>query len=304
MKKEFRQHFCKIYSLPIKIYDSPIFESRLELLKDLYGINHLIELFEKETACFKDFGLYLKEYENAKDLTIKHIQEKTSYQSFISTDFSKYKTPNIQIKKQNLYQPDNNDTYFLGFDLCQANFNSLKYFDKDIIDSKDTWEEFFSQFTTYEHLIKSKYIRQVICGACNPSRQVTIEKYLMFFVYEEIKKYFKDEDIVHFSEDEIVIQTKSHPQLEKNIIEISKQIGFKIRIEKYKLIKVSGADVYFKVFEDGQIKLKCGNSLIIPFILRGIDDKPYKDEDFYFVHEGMKAKLMEAPQIYVPLLKY
>ena len=34
---EYRSDFCKIYSLPIKIFSSPVFESRIELLDELYN---------------------------------------------------------------------------------------------------------------------------------------------------------------------------------------------------------------------------------------------------------------------------
>lgn len=304
MNREYRPHFCKIYSLPIKIFDSPYFEKRLKLMNDLYSTEELQAVFEKEIALFPRFELYLKEYEATKERVIQHIQNKPSFQIFINEDFSKYKTPNIQVKKQNLYQPDNNNKYFLGFDLKEANFNSLKYFNNDIVDGYDNWESFFSQFTNQEHLLKSKYIRQVILGACNPSRQVTMEKFLMFFVYEEIKKFFTDDNIIHFSEDEIILDVKEHAELEKKVQDISSNLGIGIRIEKYKLVKVSGADVYFKVFQDGTTKLKCGNPLIVPFVIRGITDSKIEDHDLYFMHDGMLSKLIDTPQIFVPLLKY
>ena len=126
----------------------------------------------------------------------------------------------------------------------------------------------------------------------------------MSFVYAEIIKKYEDSDIVHFSDDELILSVKEDCELESKIKKISKELDFPIRIEKYKLVKVSGADVYFKVFDNNKYNLKCATALVVPFVIRAIHDKPVEELDKQFVFEGYNVKFVDFPQIFVPLLKY
>ena len=60
----------------------------------------------------------------------------------------------------------------------KANFSALHNYNSNIFNNKNTWEEYVSNFTNNEHIINSKYIRQVVLGNCNPKRCITYEKYL------------------------------------------------------------------------------------------------------------------------------
>lgn len=304
MNNEYRKQFCKINNLPIKMFESPVFESRISLMDKQYNTFELLRLFESEISEFKNIEEYLAFYNQFKETVITHITNKDSYKEFNSKDFNIYKNSTSSIRKQSLYQPSRDGKYFLSFDLTEANFNAMKYFDNDLIDGKDSYEEFISQFTDKQHLIKSKYVRQVIFGTCNPSRQATIEKYLMTLVYNEVSKKYDDSYIVHFSEDEIVLELKEDPELEKNVLSIAKENGFKIKVEKFKLIKIDGTDGYIKVRPDNSIKLKCANALMVPFIIRTIENSETEELDKVFIHEGFQCKFVEAPTISVPELNY
>ena len=304
MNKEFRKQFCKINNIPIKIFDSPIFEERIELLDPIYNTKSLLEVFSREVSEFKNIEEYLAYYNAFKESVIQHIINKTEYEAFNTTDMNVYKNKLSSVKKQSLYQPSRSGQYFLGFDLSQANFNAMKFFNKNLVDGYETYEDFIRQFTDKEHLINSKYVRQVIFGTCNPSRQTTIEKYLMTFICEEILKKYEVSDIVHFSEDEIVISAKNDDELTQNILNIADKMGFKIRNEQYKLVEVEGMDGYFKIFKNGTYKLKCANSLMVPFVIRKITNSEIKESDRIFIHEGFQCKFVETPSIQVPTFEY
>lgn len=304
MNREFRKQFCKIYNIPIKIFDSPVFDDRMELLDSVYNTKAFYESFKNEVAEFKNLEEYLAYYNSFKENVIQHILAKPEYTLFNNANMNEYKNELSNIKKQSLYQPSRDGQYFLGFDLSQANFNAMKFFNKNIIDGFDSYEEFVAQFTDKKHLINSKYVRQVIFGTCNPSRQVTIEKYLMTFVLKEILDKYEISDIVHFSEDEIVISVKEDNELVSKILEIADSMGFKIRVEQYRLVKVDGTDGYFKIFKDGSYKLKCANSLMVPFIVRKITNTEPLETDKIFIHEGFQCKFVDTPSINIPTFIY
>lgn len=276
----------------------------MELLDPIYNTKTAYETFKREVAEFKNLEEYLAYYNQFKETVIQHILNKPEYISLNSANMNDYKNDMSNIKKQSLYQPSRDGQYFLGFDLSQANFNAMKFFNKNLVDGFSSYEEFIAQFTDKKHLIDSKYVRQVIFGTCNPSRQVTIEKYLMTFICNEILKKYDVSDIVHFSEDEIVISAKEDKELVSKILEIANSMGFKIRVEQYKLIKIEGMDGYFKVFQDGNYKLKCANSLMVPFIIRKITNTELTESDRVFIHEGFQCKFVDTPSINIPTLKY
>ena len=59
MNREFRKQFCKIYNIPIKIFDSPVFDDRMELLDSVYNTKAFYESFKNEVAEFKNLEEYL-----------------------------------------------------------------------------------------------------------------------------------------------------------------------------------------------------------------------------------------------------
>ena len=304
IKQEYRQHFCKAYNIPIKVFSSPVFESRIELLDELYGTVALAKSFEKDIKRYRSAEACIADYNKIKDSIVEYIKSKPEYEEFVNSDFSKFQNVNLPSKRKNLYVSDNDGKYFLGFDLSQANYNSLRFFNKNLVDNTKKYEEFIKQFTDLEYFINSKYIRQVVCGLCTPTRQNILERYIMSYVYAEIIKKYQDSDIVHFSDDELILSIKEDTELEEKVKEISKGLGFPIRIEKYKLVKVSGADVYFKVFNNNKYSVKCATNLIIPFVARAVHDDPINELDKQFAYEGYTVKFVDCPKIFVPLLKY
>lgn len=301
---EYRSDFCKIYSLPIKIFSSPVFESRIELLDELYNTKKLMSSFEKDIKRYRNYEAFIAEYNEIKETIIQHIKNKKEFSNFVNIDLSKYSSGTLPQKKKDLYKASNQNEYFLGFDLSQANFNAVRFFSPDIIDNKSTYELFIRQFTDLEYFINSKYIRQVIFGMCFPLGQVTIERYLMSFIYSKILNLGLQSRLVHFSDDEIVLSIKENEELEKQVLDLEKELGIKIKIEKYKLIKVNGADIYIKVFNNGKILVKCATSITIPFVIRAIKDSNIEELDKHFVFEGYESMFIDIPNLFVPLLKY
>ena len=58
------------------------------------------------------------------------------------------------------------------------------FYRKDILEQlglevPKTWEEFLKSFGASDYLVKSKYVRQVIFGACGPSKGITAQTKLM-----------------------------------------------------------------------------------------------------------------------------
>ena len=71
---------------------------------------------------------------------------KESFQRFNNDRLEVFDTKDV-LKKANLYHPDHNEKQFLSIDLKKANFHALRYYDPEIVDHAETFEDWILQFT-------------------------------------------------------------------------------------------------------------------------------------------------------------
>jgi hypothetical protein len=304
-----KERFCKDLNIPIKIFTEPYFMSRLTLYDNYYHClekyHHFVDLIEKiggEEA-------YFEYYNKIKDAAITYLNEnKDMFHFSKEEDMSKYTIKNTGFPKRDIYHTNNDGKYFVSFDMKRGNFTALHHYNPNIVGGKNTYEEFLGMFTNEPHLLESKYVRQVIFGNVNPRRQVTYEHYLMDKVLDDILTYCDKTDVVCFSTDEIVIRVDEDNM--KNIMPKVKETVSKscndninIRSELFKLHKIKGlSDGFVKEILDGEgdLVVKCVNTLDLPFVFREIYNLPDNDNDFIFMYEGKFAKLLEKPNIEIP----
>ena len=294
-----KSRFCKNNNIPINIFKEPYFKSRLCLYDKYYNTLSLYNQFVESMSVYNNEEEYFETYNKIKELIIQCIQNSEGYQNFIKDDMSQWGV-NTKISSNNIYKDDNVGKYFASIDMCEANFSSLYHYDKSIFNGADSYSEFISRFTDDISIINSKYIRQVIFGACNPKRQITYEKYIMYSVLQNLNALtsFCDEKISSFTNDEIVFEVNKDFNIPNGIYILNTFDGknIKCKLEKFKLSKISGG--YIKINDKGGIKIKCAKPIDIPFIIRKLENKPIQEEDLYFYHEGKLAKfILEGEKI-------
>lgn len=288
-----RARFCKNNNIPINIFKEPYFTSRLKLYDKYYNTMSLYEDFIKSISKYKNEQEYFEEYNKIKDIIIQNIKDATGYQNFINEDIKKWSVA-TNINSNDIYKDDNVDKYFLSIDMCEANFSSLYHYDASIFNNIDNYKDFIKCFTDDNSIINSKYIRQVIFGACNPKRQVTYEKYIMFNILKNLNiiTSLQDEKLISLSNDEIIFEVDKDFNIPNGIYILNTFDGknIKCKLEKFKLSKISGG--YIKINDKGGIKIKCAKPIDIPFIIRRLENKSIQDEDLYFYYEGKLAKFI------------
>lgn len=60
--------------------------------------------------------------------------------------------------------------FFFSLDLKKVNYHVLKFYYPNLVLNTHTYEDFIGQFTEFDYIRKSKYIRQVIFGNLNPKK--------------------------------------------------------------------------------------------------------------------------------------
>lgn len=321
-----KKRFCKDNNLSIAVYDNPYFYQRLEIINHVTPCVDKFELFCKELEKFKCEQDYFEYYNSVKDNVINHLKNNSSFVNFNTRAID---MPRPHVSKKNLYIEDNDGKKFISLDMKKANFSALHFYDSNIFDGATTWEEFISKFTDSEHIIGSKYIRQVIMGACNPKRQIQQEKLIMFmllnFVDTQLKlrqphdgsdikallSNIEEYEIYSLGEDEIIIEVTGEKTLAyytKVIEDIVSDTEYRdfIRVTAFTLKKIQGTDGWAKYItryvdtndkENSTLyyetEFKCLNAEIYHQIVKHWIQQPITEDDLVFYHNGCLAKFLE-----------
>lgn len=307
VSEKLKERFCKDCNIPLRLFKEPYFTDRLQLYDSYYNTLDKWNIFVRELEKYKCEQDYLEEYNRVKDAAIKDIKDSDGYKRFNAEDMNEYTVKYKDLLGKDIYKPSNIGKLFISIDMKKANFSALKDYDRSIFRNADTWEEFIGRYTENEHIINSKYIRQVILGNCNPKRHITYEKYLMGQVIEILidELGLFTSDIVFFSNDEIIIDMEGYIDCIRNrqVIEckIKEFFNTPFRIELFYLRKITGTNGYYKEIVkniiEREYEFKCLNNYTLPFVLRKFNEEEITENDKVFYHEGLLSKFIEIPEI-------
>ena len=305
--KKFRQRFVKDYNLPINIFDDNLFEYYIQLY-DFFPYPRYKETIEKiENEYDGCVEKWLEYCASVRDNAINGVMETDEYKKFNSMDLSQYNFAPI-CGERSCYTEETNGKRFLSIDLRKANFQALKYVG---VISDVTYEQFVNRFGGDDYIANSKYLRQVIFGKMNPSRQIKIEKYLMSKVYEVIKDVTEKYSFTIFSmnSDELIFaipeEFYNNRQEDENTRElindiynlVGKNIGVEIKVEyievrRLPIVSANGTkiDAYERTnLFTSQKTLKKASTTFYPQIYKLWNEMPIEDYDMIFYFENQLA---------------
>ena len=305
--KKFRQRFVKDYNLPINIFDDNLFEYYIQLY-DFFPDPRYKETIEKiENEYDGCVEKWLEYCASVRDNAINGVMETDEYKKFNSMDLSQYNFAPI-CGERSCYTEETNGKRFLSIDLRKANFQALKYVG---VISDATYEQFVNRFGGDDYIANSKYLRQVIFGKMNPSRQIKIEKYLMSKVYEVIKDVTEKYSFTIFSmnSDELIFaipeEFYNNCQEDENTRElindiynlVGKNIGVEIKVEyievrRLPIVSANGTkiDAYERTnLFTSQKTLKKASTTFYPQIYKLWNEMPIEDYDMVFYFENQLA---------------
>lgn len=325
-----KERFCKDCNIPLRLYQEPYFMDRLKLYDKFYGTMDKWNIFTSELVKYHCGQDYLEEYNHVKDQAIEYIKSSWAYKMFNAEDMNNFKVTHERLPAKDIFKSTNDGRTFISIDMKKANFSALKYYGETIGYSMfgypgtvHMWEDFLCKFTSNDHILNSKYIRQVILGNCNPRKQVAYEKWIMDQVLSSLENNFMMgllELVVFFSNAEIVFDVTGFKEKSMDVIgSFSEKIRYFLkenfsvpfRVELFTLHKINGTDGYFKEIytystHDGfakekEYEFKCLDNYMLPFVLRKFQCEEITENDKVFYHEGLLSKFIEVPKIEVNL---
>lgn len=302
---QLKKRFCKDCGLPIVVFDNPYFMERLKILDPLFSCLVKFDQFCFELYNVPDEQSYFAQYNEIKEKMIQSIKASQKFEEFQADRFDK---GNLPIGKKNLYTPENDGGTFISIDMKKANFSALHHYSRWIFNGCDTWEQFVRQFTDSAHISGSKYIRQVVLGACNPGKQIRFESYLMSILYSHIAEQLSFLDFYSLGEDEIIITVDNpnkNPIIKDRDFSLQKLmnvvdscpggIGNLVRVKMFDLCKI-GDYGYMKIMDNGalDVEFKCIDAEIYHQIVKHYYNIPITEDDLVFYHNGRLARFLKG----------
>lgn len=302
-----RKRFCTDCGIPMNLSVEPYFTSRLMLYDELYNTLHKWESFMNMLQDFETEEDFYNMYNNLKDTVIEDIRSTSGFEAFINDTQLLNKVDNLIVKKD-IFNKNNVNRRFIDIDIVKANFSSLNAYNPDIFGGLTDWRDYLGQYTNYEYLLNSKYLRQVIFGSCNPKRLASLEKYYMNELVSQLKGICENGTLAYSSPDEAIIdvtnltdkQISSHLQ---SIAGKAKNVPVRFRIETFTLHELSGTSGYYKEITtetgDKKIEIKGIGSDYLPMVIRKFKGEEINELDKVFNYNGVLAKFMITPDIQI-----
>ena len=297
--KDLKRRFVKDNNLPITVFDEPYFMERLNTVDCLFNCIEKWNVFCKELEAFENAEDYFAYYNDIKDTVITHIQANPAFIAFGETVIPK---ADNSYPRANLYSENNWWKRFISIDMRRANYTSLSLYNTHIFDDCNTWEEFMEQFTSMKHILNSKYIRQVIMGACNPKRQIQYETWLMQTLYEFIKNQVPGLELFSLNVDEIILvhpcEYKDAETADRMVRDVQSAlnrhvVGMKTRMSEFTLEPLAHYGYVKTDYRTPEtFEFKCVDAETFHQHLKLYKDETITENDLVFYHNGELARFL------------
>lgn len=304
-----KKRFVKDFSLPINLFKEPYFSYFLNEFNNFYKIdekiNYLNTIFNDIDSENQFFDLSEKLVDSIK----KEILNTNSYKNFNEKSIGEI-IPNedelgkLNVINQELYIDENINKFYLSVDLSNANYNVINLFGLNDELKVKSYQNLLSKNTNYDYFIKSKYIRQVILGQLNPSRQQKIQKKVLLHFIKTLKDNSINNRITISSNDEFIIHLNKNDNIDNLQIKINSILltldnkfhFFKVEKSTFQKIDENHKFLIKKTFDlnnNEKIDFKNVPTLFFPQVYKKYFNLEVNDYDLTFFHEGFKAKLEE-----------
>lgn len=299
MKTEALKRFVKDQKIPINVLSEPYFSYFLKLYEPHFGTQTAYKKFKRAVDMAGGEDKFLDAYYETRDRVIQAIKETDAYTNFMEADMKKYAVTGLDfknVKKTDVYSSDNDGKYFVSVDICKANFQVMKLFDKSLVGNCDEYDDFIRQFTDSDYIRESKYTRQVIFGNMNPKRQITMERYYMANVLKFLldEGLFDSKDVRVFNNDEIVFEfdgLMSEAAATGIAQAIKEELDLDVHVSPF-LLRFLGDDCFVKEYGDKTFTFKNVPSTIFAQVYKNYLGLPIHAWDKVFVYEGKLAQFI------------
>jgi hypothetical protein len=288
-----KKRFVKDYNLPIKLFDDEMFKYYIGLYNEVHKTKYKYHMLELSVMGNKGEEGFMKEFNSVKDKIIADISSKESYKRLADSRVPIEYTSTHQISTQNIYTPEFDNCVMYSIDLKKANFNSMKYYDPDLVNGKKDYVDFISEYTDDPYMKESKQLRQVIFGNLLPKKQQSIQKAIINMIADRILSKIPTK-VTSMGTDELIIhgiteKTRVFDILFNLIGAIPTDLIHLVKIEHFRLLHVHHTKPFYVKVTENNIEFKNVPTIYYPQVYKHYMDLPIGPKDLLFEYEGEMA---------------
>lgn len=311
MEFALKHRFAMLFALPLKPLPDHVFLSRLKLMDPMYGT---LQKWEEYMTAVKEAGNI-----NLFNQTQRLISDKASLLIETSPSFREKKAlvskPKEKMRAVKAFcDVSTGDIYkdyycgrrFLSLDIRSGSFYATRQLCEEL-QPFPNYESWLSQFTEKEIYLKAKNLRQIICSVGGGEIQSHILQSFMLDLLLDLheRRNSLAAHVLKINRDELIFDVSEYPcdtdyqkmltgtLAEKHLSPVC--IDMPLRLSVFTIQKAPVGVGYIETHTDGKQELKGVDLTHLPFILRELQNEPYQEEDFYFLHEKHVCKYMELP---------
>lgn len=324
-----KKRFVDDLKFPITVFEDGYWEFYLELYEREFHVKTLWEklLEDIEGEYEGNIQSFLSDFYKMREEIITSIKTSEEYQQFnnenMEEKFGIKNLPFFGVKKSDIYNEGFVNSWYISLDLKKANFQALNYYNHRIfnkerpnVDLDTYYNDWINSFIEGKQTLSwyapiSKYLRQVIFGNCNPSRQITVERYLIGNFCSKLLEsnilQGKNAEVVEFGTDEIVLKLENindwcEEEFQGQIKNLCDTMGITVKAKVFFLTSIEFKTpndhtirVYKKQFNTGEFEYKAINRFWyaqVYELLNNIQPDP-ENRDLAFYQEKEIAKFVE-----------
>lgn len=222
--KKLRYRFIDDFGYQVTVVEDPYFEYQLSLNPGAEDDWEKLEKGIKEEYDGNEEA-FLEEFYATKRAMLQTLQTSEEWGAAEVPN-----SPEVKANKHNFYTQEYADKgrIFMSIDLRKANVQAFAKIDPllfgwpsndiEVPYSADyLWKNFVRKHIPYEkktlwwYVCRSKHIRQVIFGNCDPKKQVAIERTMVWEQTKEVFKVYPDAKVLMFGTDEVILEMGKMP---------------------------------------------------------------------------------------------
>lgn len=288
-----KRRFIRDFKLPVPVIEEPHFSHYLGLSNKTHKSFELLTLLSESLSEHGSEEAFFTFRDNVLKRMKSDIMATSAWKEFEQEKIVLNLDQGKDWQKDTLYQPDFAGFDYISLDMKKANFQALRFVNAELVLHANTYEELLSRYTDNEYLHRSKMFRQVFFGALLPKKQVRIQRYLMFRVYEALKDAGLDmKQVYSANNDELIVRVLNKD--ERNIAEKVQYLmtgDVDLSIEHFHLEQVHPVKSFFaKRYSDNTFTLKKVDGPLVPEVLRHMRGEKPSSCDRFFLHDGRVAQ--------------
>lgn len=254
-----KKQFIIDRELPITITKSTYFQQRLNLFDGIYNSKNAFGEFCTMLEDFSSEDEYFRYCADLMEKITSDVKAACEKAGLYDSEFDKL-VPNFSAVMDGDYPRElemekYDGSTLLSISLKEDEFTALQIYNPEIFGGAESWYDFISQYTPYEHLRASDFIRNAVIYLCLGVRQYQLKYLTMLHLFDHLIKTIPrlKNYMASFDGGEIVF----HVDLDFNVTKQelyaafnADPVGKKARVEFFGLDKLPGIEGYIKTYFD------------------------------------------------------